>query len=69
MNFNYAYVKITKICKFERKFDHFTPYLSKGRGSNSSNEMISLVPVIARHTHTHTHTHTKPFTMLLRQRK
>ena len=43
MDFKYTYGKIiTKICKFERKFDRFTPYWRKGRGFNSSNEKIPL---------------------------
>ena len=66
MNFKYTYVKIiTKICKFERKFDRFTPYLRKGRGLNSSNETIPLALVTARYTHTHL----EAFTTLLLQGK
>ena len=55
MDFKYTYAEIiTKICKFERQYDRFPPYLRKGRGLNSSNETIPLAPVTARHTHTHT---------------
>ena len=64
MDFKYTYAEIiTKICKFERQYDRFPPYLRKGRGLNSSNETIPLAPVTARHTHTHTHP--EAFTMLL----
>ena len=67
MDFKYTYVKIiTKICKFERKFDHFTPYLRKWRGFNSSNEKIPLPPP---GTARHTHTHPEAFTMLFLQGK
>ena len=67
MDFKYTYVKIiTKICKFERTFDSFTPYLRKGRGFNSSNETIPLAP---RNSTPHTHTHPEAFTMLLLQGK
>ena len=53
MDLKYNYVKIiAKICKFERKFDRFTPYLRKGRGFILSNETIPLAPVTARHTRT-----------------
>ena len=66
MDFKYTYVKIiTKICKFERKFDRFTPYLRKRRGFNSSNGTIPFGPVTARHTHTRP----EAFTMLLLQGK
>ena len=69
MDFKYTYFKIiTKICKFERKFDRYTPYLRKGRGFSSSNvdelnpdEAIPLAPVTARHTRTHP----EAFSMLL----
>ena len=55
MDFKYTYAEIiTKICKFERQYDRFPPYLRKGRRLNSSNETIPLAPVTARHTHTHT---------------
>ena len=57
MDFIYTDVKIiTKMCKFERNFDRFTPYLRKGRGLNSSNETIPRPRPRNSTPHTHTHT-------------